>query len=77
MRIRQAKLGFNSQWENSFLRNVNLIRDSRVMPDKVKEKCLNLVGEVETHSSIHAWEIPWTEEPDRLESTGWQRVGHD
>ena len=28
MRIRQAKLGFNSQWENSFLRNVNLIRDS-------------------------------------------------
>ena len=19
-----------------------------------------------THSSIHAWEIPWTEEPDRL-----------
>lgn len=40
MRIRQAKLGFNSQWENSFLRNVNLIRDSRVTPDKVKEKCL-------------------------------------
>ena len=38
MRIRQAKLGFNSQWENSFLRNVNLIRDSKVTPDKVKEK---------------------------------------
>ena len=40
MRIRQAKLSFNSQWENSFLRNVNLIRDSRVMLEKVKEKCL-------------------------------------
>ena len=21
-----------------------------------------------THSSIHAWRIPWTEEPDSLES---------
>ena len=23
-----------------------------------------------THSSILAWEIPWTEEPGRLQSTG-------
>ena len=30
-----------------------------------------------THSSILAWEIPWTEEPDGLQSTGSQRVGHD
>ena len=30
-----------------------------------------------THSSILAWRIPWTEEPDRLESIGSQRVGHD
>ena len=30
-----------------------------------------------THSSILAWEIPWTEEPGRLQSTGSQRVGHD
>ena len=28
-------------------------------------------------SSIHAWEIPWTEEPDGLQSMGSQRVGHD
>lgn len=40
MGIRQATWGFNAQWENSFPRNVNLIRDSRVMPDKVKEKLL-------------------------------------
>ena len=26
-----------------------------------------------THSSILAWRIPWTEEPDRLQSTGSQR----
>ena len=30
-----------------------------------------------THSSILAWEIPWTEELVRLQFTGSQRVGHD
>ena len=30
-----------------------------------------------THSSIPAWEIPWTEEPGGLQSMGSQRVGHD
>ena len=29
------------------------------------------------HSSILAWEIPWTEEPGGLQSMGSQRVGHD
>ena len=29
------------------------------------------------HSHILAWEIPLTEEPGRLQSTGSQRVGHD
>ena len=27
--------------------------------------------------SILVWEIPWTEEPGGLQSTGSQRVGHD
>ena len=30
-----------------------------------------------SHSSILAWQIPWTEEPGRLKSMGLQRVGHD
>ena len=30
-----------------------------------------------THSSIPAWRIPWTEEPDRLQSMRSQRVGHN
>ena len=30
-----------------------------------------------THSSILAWEIPWTEEPGRLQSVGSQRVKHN
>ena len=30
-----------------------------------------------THSSILAWEIPWTEEPGRLQSMELQRAGYD
>ena len=36
-----------------------------------------LEKEMATHSSTLAWKIPWTEEPGRLQSMGWQRVGHD
>ena len=36
-----------------------------------------LEKEMATHSSILAWEIPWTQEPGGLQSTGSQRVGHD
>ena len=36
-----------------------------------------LEKEMATHSSILAWEIPWTEEPGGLQSTGSQRVRHD
>ena len=36
-----------------------------------------LEKEMATHSSILAWEIPWMEEPGRLQSRGSQRVGHD
>ena len=33
--------------------------------------------EMATHSSILAWEILWTEEPGRPQSTGSQRVGQN
>ena len=36
-----------------------------------------LEKEMATHSSILAWEIPWMEEPGRLQSMGSQRVRHD
>ena len=32
---------------------------------------------VASHSSILAWEIPWTEEPGGLQFMGSQRVGHN
>ena len=37
----------------------------------------SLEKEMATHPSILAWRISWTEEPNRLQSTGSQRVGHD
>ena len=33
-------------------------------------------GMAAAHSNILAWRISWTEEPDRLQSMGLQRVGH-
>ena len=36
-----------------------------------------LEKEMATCSSILAWRISWMEEPGRLQSMGWQRVGYD
>ena len=36
-----------------------------------------LEKEMATHSSVHAWEIPWTQEPGELQSIVLQRLGHD
>ena len=36
-----------------------------------------LEEEMAIHSSILACKIPWTEEPDKLQSKGSERVRHD
>ena len=36
-----------------------------------------LEKETAIHSSTITWKIPWTDEPDKLQSMGLQRVGHD
>ena len=36
-----------------------------------------LEKEMATHSSVLAWEIPWTEEPGELQFLGLQRVRHE
>ena len=50
----------------------------------VRETCVQSLGlddpleeEIATHSSNRAWRIPWTEEPDELQSMGSQRVGRN
>ena len=37
----------------------------------------SLEKEIATHSSILAWEIPWTEESGGLESMALQRIRHN
>ena len=42
-----------------------------IIPSKESEKAMA------PHSSTLAWQIPWTEEPSRLQSMGSLRVGYD
>ena len=48
------------------------------------EMCVQALGqedplekEMAAHSSILAWEIPWTEGPGRLQSMDLQRIEHN
>ena len=48
------------------------------MEENVKKYVhLYMEKDMATHSTILAWEIPWTEQPDGLQSIGSQRVGYD
>ena len=72
-----------------FLLLLSLIRASLVaqmvkrLPAMRETRVQSLGGEdllekgMATHSSTLAWKIPWTEDPGRLQSMGWQRVRHD
>jgi len=53
----------------------NLLANSGVVRAWVCSLCWEdpLEKEISTHSSIFAWEIPWTEEPGRLFSMGSQK----
>ena len=56
------------------LKNLPAMQEAQV-PSLGREDPLE--KEMATHSSILSWRIPWTEEPDRLQSMGSPRVGHD
>ena len=43
----------------------------------MKEMQKKMEEGMETHSSIFAWRIPWTEEPGEMQFIGSQRVRHD
>ena len=55
----------------------SLVAQSVKNPPAMQETRVQFLGqedplekEMATHSSILAWEIPWTEEPGRLQSMG-------
>ena len=56
------------------VKHLSTMRETRV-------RSLGWADPLEKEMAIHfrtiAWKIPWTEEPDRLQSMGSQRVGHD
>lgn len=54
--------------------NLPVIRETRARSLGGED---SLEKEMATHSSIHAWSIPWTDEPAGVQSVGSQRVGYD
>ena len=52
--------------------NAHDARDTGSIP-RLGGRGRSLEKEMATHSSILAWETPWTEEPGGLESTGLQK----
>ena len=58
-------------------KNLPAVREAQEMKGRSLVWEDSLEEEMATYSSILAWEIPWTEEPDRLQSVGSQTVGHD
>ena len=66
-----TNMGFPS---GSAIKNLPAMQEIQVQ-SLVWEKPLE--KEMATHCSILAWRIPWTEEPDALQSTGSKRVRQD
>ena len=72
-----------SCWNNWCLLCALVAQTVKSLP-AVQETCAWSLGwedplekEMATHSSVLSWRIPWAEEPDRLQSPGSRRVGHD
>ena len=72
-----------TDWNIIVQRGASLVAQSVKNPPTIQETSCNsgdlgsslgqedpLEKEMTTHSSILAWEIPWTEEPGRLQSKG-------
>ena len=56
------------------VKNLSAVWDTRAQSLGVEDSQEKVMA---THSSVLAWEIPWTEEPGGLQSMGSQRIRHD
>ena len=77
--LNRCSLGWNQGASKALL-----LPGSSQSPPTMQETWVRFLGQEDPleegmapHSSILAWEIPWTEEPGRLPSTGSQRVRHN
>ena len=66
----RSEMGFP---DGSVVENLPANQETRVQTFSQED---SLEKEMAVHSSILAWEIPWTEEPSMLQSTGHKRVRH-
>ena len=80
-RVEDAEVGFGRIYES---RRASLVTQMVKRLPAMQETWVRFLGqkdplekEMAIHSSTLAWKIPWTEEPDRLQCMGSQRVGHD
>ena len=53
------------------------MQETQETPVQFQDEGDPLGKEMVTYSSILSWEIPWTEEPGKLQSMGSQRVEHN
>ena len=81
---RQGENGLNNYLGVVFLHWASLVAQMVKSLPAMREAQVRFLGregtlekEMTIHSSTLAWKISWTEEPDKLQSMGSQRVGHD
>ena len=75
----QSVLNFFSTWLPKWLSGKTIwlpIQKTQSMQFRSLGQEDPLEEDMATHSSVLAWEIPWTEEPGGLYPMGSQRVGH-
>ena len=69
-----GSISLHSHLDGSVVKNPSTVQEMQEMWVQSLGQGDPLAKEVTTHSSILAWEIPWTEDPRGLQSTGSQRV---
>ena len=57
---------------DQMVKNLSAVQETQLSSEGLKDP---LEKGMATHSSILAWRIPWTEEPDELQSLGSQQAG--
>ena len=67
-------MGFSG---GSAVKNLPAMQEMQETQDRSLSREDLLEDGMATHPSTLAWRIPWIEEPNRLKSTGSQRVRHD
>ena len=65
---------FRASLVSQMVKNLPAMQETQVQSLGLED---SLEEEMETHSSILAWEIPWKEDLGGLQSMGSQRVRHD